>query len=138
MIKVSVALVLLVAATHGALAQNDLSPANVGSVGLRPAAPDAPTFSPSSGPEILRHRSPTGSLCLSVTGQARPHFANTAVYDHVITAKNNCAQRITIRVCYYKSMECMPMEIPGGERKEMVLGTLPGVGAFRFEFHEKS
>ena len=30
------------------------------------------------------------------------------------------------------------MEIPGGERKETVLGTLPGVSVFRFEFREKS
>lgn len=119
-------------------AQADSSSSTIGSVGLHRPAENTPTFGASFGPEILRHRSPSGSPCLSVAGYARAHFANSKVYDHVITAKNSCAQRITIQVCYYKSMECVPMEIPGGERKETVLGTLPGVSVFRFEFREKS
>jgi hypothetical protein len=42
-----------------------------------------------------------------------------------------------MRVCYYESQECIPMEIPGGERKEAILGTLPSTKDFRFEFREK-
>ena len=91
----------------------------------------------SSGNEILRHRGPTGSPCLTVGGLARPHAANPKVYDHVIAAKNSCAQRITLTVCYYRSQDCVPMEVPGGERKEAVLGTLPSMPDFRFEFREK-
>jgi hypothetical protein len=31
----------------------------------------------------------------------------------------------------------VPIEVPGAERKEAILGTLPGVPDFRFEFREK-
>ena len=138
MIKASLALAFLAASLRLASAQNDVSQPSIGGVGLHPPGTDTPTFSPSFSPEILRHRGPNGNLCLSVMGYARPHFANSTVFDHVITVKNSCAQRIAIKVCYYKSMECVPLEIPGGERKETVLGSLPGVKVFRFEFREKS
>ena len=138
MIRLAIVLVWLLGGVNLAAAQADSSAPTIGSVGVHRPTENTPTFGASFGPEILRHRSPAGSLCLSVVGYARSHLANSKVYDHVITAKNSCAQRITIQVCYYKSMECVPMEIPGGERKETVLGTLPGVSVFRFEFREKS
>jgi hypothetical protein len=55
----------------------------------------------------------------------------------VISVMNGCPQRIAIRVCYYRTQECIPMETPGNERKEAVLGTMPGAKEFRFEFREK-
>jgi hypothetical protein len=103
--------------------------------GAIPATP--PTFGPRAGTEILRHRDYTGKPCLAVTGSARPHVANRNVYDHVINVSNACPQRIAIRVCYYRTEDCIPMEIPGGERQEATLGTLPSVKEFGFEFREK-
>ena len=96
-----------------------------------------PTFGASAGTEILRHRGPTGNTCLMVAGHARPHTINPKLYDHVIDVTNTCAQRIAIQVCYYRSQECISMEIPGGGRKEAILGTLPSVTDFRFDFREK-
>lgn len=107
-----------------------------GGAGVRaPIAP--PTFGASKGDEILRHRGPTGKPCLMVTGSARPHTVNRNLYDHVVTVTNSCAQRIALRICYYNSQDCIPIEIPGGERKEAVLGTLPSTRDFRFEYREK-
>ena len=137
MMRISVALIPFAAVSNFALAQDVTSPPIVGGVGVRPPTNDVPTFGASAGTELLRHRNPIGAPCLIVGGIARPHIANTNVYDHVVTAKNSCAQRITIQVCYYKAFDCMPMDIPGGERREAVLGTLPAAREFRFEFREK-
>jgi hypothetical protein len=101
-----------------------------------PSAPPA-SFGPRGGTEILRHRDLAGKPCLTVQGNARPHIINRNLYDHVITASNACPQRIAIRVCYYRTDNCIPMEIPGGQRKEAVLGTLPATKEFGFEFREK-
>lgn len=108
----------------------------VGGVGV-PARAETATFGASNGAEILRHRGPTGSPCLTVGGFARPHLVNPHLYDHVIAAANKCPQRITVQVCYYNSQDCISMEVPGNERKEAVLGAMPSVKDFRFEFREK-
>jgi hypothetical protein len=113
----------------------DSSRPTLGGVGV-PAPVAPPTFGASRGNEILRHRGPTGRPCLTVGGFARPHTINSKLYDHVIAVNNSCAQRITMRICYYNSQDCIPMEIPGGERKEAVLGTLPSIKDFRFEYRE--
>ena len=109
---------------------------SLGGVGVR-APSQPPVFGASRGTEILRHRGLAGQPCLWVGGFARPHTENQNLYDHVITVKNSCAQRITMQVCYYEFPECIPIEIPGGERKEAILGTLPSMKDFRFEFREK-
>jgi hypothetical protein len=134
--RVIVALIALIANSAPALTQDESSRSTMGASGVRAPSDETPSFS-SSGSDILRHRSPMGPPCLTVTGFPRSHVVNPNVYDHVIAAKNSCAQRITIRVCYYKSLDCIPLEVPGGERKEAVLGTLPGAKEFRFEFREK-
>lgn len=108
----------------------------VGGSGPRSPAPLS-SFGPRGETEILRHRDFAGKPCLTVSGTARPHSINRNLYDHVITASNACAQRITIRVCYYRTDECIPMEVPGGQRKEAILGTLPATKQFGFEFREK-
>ena len=94
-------------------------------------------FGASAGNEILRHRDFTGKPCLSVGGLARPHTVNPNLYDHVINVRNSCPQRIAITVCYFQSQDCIRMEIPGGESKEAILGTLPSIRDFRFDFREK-
>ena len=134
-IRIVVALVWLAAVPGTVSAQSETSAPSEGAVGLR--VPEGRTIGASSGTDILRHRGPSGSPCLEVGGHARPHVVNPNVYDHVITVRNSCAQRITMQVCYYKSRDCVPLEIPGGERKEAILGTLPSVKDFRFEFREK-
>lgn len=120
-----------------AFAQGQTNPV-FGGVGVPPPNPiQTPSFSASGETEMLRHRGPTGSPCLEVSGSARHHTIDRNLYDHMITVKNDCAQRISIQVCYYNTDDCVPMEIPGGERKEAILGTMPATPDFRFEFREK-
>jgi hypothetical protein len=55
----------------------------------------------------------------------------------VITASNRCAKLIKVQVCYYRTQQCIPMEIPGRMRKDAVLGMIPSIKDFRYEFREK-
>jgi hypothetical protein len=123
MIRIALAFIWLAAIACSTAAESGL--------GLR-----APNFDPSKGSDILRHRGPTGKPCLAVSGSPRRHAVITNLYDHVITVQNSCAQRISMKVCYYNSQDCLSIEIPGGERKEVILGTLSSAD-FRFEFREK-
>jgi hypothetical protein len=112
------------------------APSVGGTGGLEPPE-RLPTFGASSDTEILRHRSPTGAPCLSVGGFARPHVINPNLYDHVIVVKNSCALNVGLKVCYYRSDDCISMDVPGGESKEAILGMVPSENDFRFEFREK-
>jgi hypothetical protein len=94
-------------------------------------------FGASAGTELLRHRDFTGKPCLAVNAYARPHAVDPNLYDHVIIVVNTCPLQIAIQVCYYHSRDCLPVEIPGDERKEAILGTMPSVKDFQFEFREK-
>lgn len=130
MIRIVMAFTWLVAIASSALAQS-------GTNGVGNSIEKLPTFGASAGTEILRHRGPTGNICLTLTGSGRAHTINPKLYDHVVNVTNSCAQRIALQICYYRSQECISLEIPGGERKEAILGTLPSMKDFRFEFREK-
>ena len=143
MVRALLAFIWLFSITCSASAQSDLSPSenslsrpSVRGVGV-PAPGEPLTFGASNRAEILIHRGPTGSPCLAVGGFARPHLVNPNLYDHVVVAENKCPQRIAMRVCYYKSQDCISMDVPGHERKEAILGVLPSAKDFRFEFREK-
>lgn len=142
MLRVVIVFAWLAVGVSAALAQSPTPPLGAtsrpvtGGVGV--AAPQDPLpFAASGATDILRHRGPTGSPCLEVGGFARPHTIDPNLYDHVITATNKCPQRIVMTVCYYNSQDCIPMEIQANERKQAILGTLPGEKDFRFEFREK-
>ena len=107
-----------------------------GATGGVPAPTEAP-IGASRGDEILRHIDFAGKPCLAVSGLARGHTINPNLYDHIIVAINSCPQRIAMQACYYDTQDCIRMEIPGGERKEAILGTLPSIKSFRFEFRER-
>jgi hypothetical protein len=102
-----------------------------------PPPPNVPLISGSQNLEILRHRDPAGKPCLTVNGYARPKIANPSLFEHVIHARNDCAELIKMQVCYYRSQQCLSMETPGRARKEAILGTMPSMKDFRFEFRER-
>jgi hypothetical protein len=87
--------------------------------------------------EILRHRDYAGKPCLNIGGYARPLAPSSKVFDHVVEANNSCSQSLRVQICYYKSQQCIDMQIPGRTRKEAVLGTTGGTKDFRYEFRER-
>lgn len=114
-------------------AQSNSQPAGIGAT----VGSMAPNFQASRGNDVLRHRDFTGKPCLIIGGYARPHTVDRNLYDHVISVRNSCPQRIALQVCYYRTRDCISIEVSGGDRKESVLGTLPSEKDFQFEFREK-
>jgi len=39
-------------------------------------------------------------------------------------------------VCYYQSQQCVPLDVPAYGRKEVVLGIMPAMNQFQFEYRE--
>ena len=117
-----VAAVLSAAHAQDALSPSSDSPGATlgGTLGMQPL-PARPTIGASSGNDVQRHRDFTGKPCLGVGGYARPHAVNPNLYDNVIVVVNTCPKRIAMQVCYYQSRDCIPVEVPGGERKEVIL-----------------
>jgi hypothetical protein len=109
----------------------------VGGTAGAPPLIEPPHISGSDSSDVLRHRNAMGKLCLNVYGYARPYPTNQNLFDHVIVASNSCTQVIRMRVCYYRTQDCIAMEIPSRGRKEAVLGTLPAMKDFRYEFRER-
>jgi hypothetical protein len=108
----------------------------VGSSGI--STPERlPGFQENLSSDAPRHKDFTGRLCLTVSGFARPQTADPNLYDDVIDVENDCPQQIALQVCYYQSEDCIPMDVPGNDRKEAILGILPSTAEFRFEFREK-
>ena len=119
-----------------ASAASDTRPAVGGSRGLPPPR-QLPRLSGSQDMGAKLHRNPTGQPCLTVNGFSRAQAINPKIFTHTIFASNGCSQPIKMQVCYYKSQHCVPVDVPGYGRKEAVLGVLPAMKDFRFEYHEQ-
>jgi|ERR1700678_4389670 hypothetical protein len=101
------------------------------------AAPTSGTLSATPNDTNKRHNGPTGKPCLSLSGSAKPQVVNKEIFDHWVSAANSCGQHIKVNVCYYKSQNCIMMDVPPYERKDVVLGVFPKLQDFRFEFKEQ-
>jgi hypothetical protein len=117
-------------------AASDTRPAVGGTRGL-PPPPQLPRLSGSQDMGAKLHRNPTGQPCLTVNGFSQPQTINPKIFTHTIFANNGCSQPIKMQVCYYKSQHCVPVDVPGYGRKEAVLGVLPAMKDFRFEYREQ-
>ncbi len=102
-----------------------------------PAPVPPPIINASQDLQLLRQRDLAGKPCVSVKGFARVYTVNRNLYDHVITSENSCAKPVKMQVCYYKTTRCVSVETPGRGRKETVLGTIPSMNTFQFEFRER-
>ena len=110
--------------------------ATVGSSnGTRPPA-QLPLLSGTPNAGVKTHYSPTGKPCLTVLGSAKPQIINPNIFEHMIIATNDCSRPIKAQVCYYQSQQCIPLDVPGYGRKEVVLGIMPAMNQFRFEYRE--
>lgn len=98
---------------------------------------DQNTFKPSGSEDILRHRDFAGKPCLTVAGFTRPHTIDPNLYDDVVSITNSCPRQISVQICYSGTEDCIMVDVPGSESKEAVLGMLPAMKDFSFEFREK-
>jgi len=128
------------------------SGANGQGLSVPPGASSAPVFGGAGGvppPAQLpllngiqstgakKHLGPTGKPCLRVQGYAKPQVINNHIFEHMIMASNDCSQPIKIQVCYYQSHQCIPLNVPGYGHQEVVLGIMPAMDQFQFEYREQ-
>jgi hypothetical protein len=131
-------LVLLLGGVRMAVAQGLTSPPGNGSTpvlggagGVRP-----PILNGTQNAAAKKHLGPTGKPCLTVLGYAQPQTINPDIFDHMISASNDCSQPIKMQVCYYQTQQCIPVGVPAYGRKEVVLGIMPAMKQFQFEYRE--
>lgn len=74
---------------------------------------------------------------MRVVGMARATSSTSNLFNHWIYAENICNERIRMQVCYFSTSSCINMDVAGRERKEAILGTLPSVKDFRYEYRER-
>ena len=82
------------------------------------------------------HKGPTGKACITVIGDARPQAVNPQIYNHLVIATNTCGQNIKLKVCYYQSDHCVSVNVSPHSDKEAMLGIMPSMKTFRFEYRE--
>ena len=132
----------LFAAAGGAIAQEippQLGTSNpeYGAAGGMKVPAGVPTFGATDLGINKKHMNSLGKPCVTVSGVALPEETNGKVFNHVIFATNGCGQIIKMTVCYYASDHCVPLEVPPYSRNRVVLGIMPAMDRFRFEYRER-
>ena len=85
----------------------------------------------------------SGLMALASTARiaftARDLTKRRRAWLHIVgvASASSTQVQVPVRVCYYRTDDCIPMEVSGGERKEARLGSMPSVKEFGFEFREK-
>jgi hypothetical protein len=92
---------------------------------------------PSTSDLSRRHMAPTGKACLALEGYAKSQVINPHIFEHWVSAANLCGQNIKLQVCYYKTQDCISMDVPAWGRKDSVLGIYPALPDFRYEAKEQ-
>ncbi|RAI43661.1 hypothetical protein CH341_13145 [Rhodoplanes roseus] len=77
-----------------------------------------------------------GRPCADIEAAARPHSSNPNVFDHVVSVVNRCLKPLKLSICYFGSVHCQFLDIPGTRRKDLVLGVYPGMKTFRYSYKE--
>src|SRR5262245_16874694 len=119
-------------------------PAHSQALGTPPANAARPQSSPPLGNNLRggggakreTHRDALGNQCLAVAPLARPHAANSNVYDHVLVLDNQCLKWIKTRACYTESDQCVEADVPGLTRQDVILGISSMIKFFSYELHE--
>jgi putative aminopeptidase FrvX len=86
--------------------------------------------------DTKQHTRLNGKPCIDLGSYAKSEIVDKNLFEHWITATNNCGQHIELQVCYYQSSDCIVMKVPPWESKSAVLGIYPQK-EFRFNAKEK-
>lgn len=82
-------------------------------------------------------RDALGKPCLDVEAAARPHVSNSNMLDHVVSVKNNCVRKISVKLCYFGSDRCNTFDLQPYKRVETVLGTMMKISMFRYSIDQR-
>jgi hypothetical protein len=84
-----------------------------------------------------RHLTATGKPCIALESYATTQLINKKIYEHWIKASNICGQNIKIQVCYYKTNDCIIMNVSPWESENAILGIQPNMKEFQYGAKEK-
>jgi hypothetical protein len=59
------------------------------------------------------------------------------LFEHVISADNHCPRTIKLKVCYYDSQTCVPLDVPAYGRQRAILGVSSAGPDFRYQYTEQ-
>jgi hypothetical protein len=126
-----------------------------GATGGLSKGPASPTPS-DLGPGVRVHLDPYGKRCVAVGAKAHvaPDFrkifnadqssggtsdgaTTPKLFEHVVSAENHCAFTIKLRVCYYGSLSCLPLDVPAYGHQRTILGVSSSGPDFRYQYTEQ-
>ena len=84
-----------------------------------------------------KHLDLAGKPCIETSGRAVPLASNPKIQSHLVTLSNRCIDQIKLKLCYYKTDDCMDVEVPGRARKEQLLGVFPQLQLFKYQVKEQ-
>ena len=84
-----------------------------------------------------KHLDFAGKPCLETSGSAVPLASNPKIQSHLVNLSNRCIDMIKVKLCYYKTDDCIDVEVPGHSRKEQVLGVFPELQQFKYQVKEQ-
>jgi hypothetical protein len=85
---------------------------------------------------IKMHIGPNEKACIALESYSKSEVVNKKLFEHWITATNNCGQHIELKVCYHQSSDCIVMKVPPWESQSAVLGIYP-LKEFQYDAREK-
>lgn len=84
-----------------------------------------------------QHRDFAGKPCLRTEGRSRAHTASPSIFDHIMVVDNHCPLLIKVKICYYRTSQCVNLDVPSYARKEQFLGSFPTMSVFRYDVREQ-
>ena len=83
------------------------------------------------------HMAPTGKPCVKVTKSVKAETIHPNIFQHWISATNSCGQAIKMKVCYYRTRDCIDVNVPAWGKQEAILGIFPALRSFRYSYTEQ-
>ena len=103
-------------------------------------------------PRVKVHQDASGKPCVTIAAHSLPKAdfrkifggeqpsdgtdIKLKTFEHIISAHNHCALTVRLRVCYYGSQNCLPLDVPGHDDGEVSLGISPELG-FHYQYTEQ-
>ena len=67
------------------------------------------------------HKNIAGKRCLQFEGLSRQKITDSSSYEHVVGVENICLERIKVSLCYLGSEQCIDIDVPGLQYKEVIM-----------------
>jgi hypothetical protein len=75
--------------------------------------------------------------CLQTEGITRSLASNSKVFNHIVSLDNHCNEQIKVRICYHRTDSCTVLDVPGGSRREQIIGVFPAMQTFQYDVREQ-